>query len=158
MTDQTQEFRLVRKDGKVLLRFTGEGASIPVIVVWARPVSGRGKEVSLLDEKKREVLMLESLDQLDPESRAIAEEGLEMRYLIPEITRVLKAEAHFGNRFWDVETTHGARSFAMRDPNKNVTHLTDDHVVIRDVLGNRYEIPALSELDAHSLGETEKVL
>ena len=158
MRQDTTKFKLVRIDGKVLLRRVGNGEGIPVIVVWARPVSGRGREVSLLDERKREVLMLESLDELDPESRAIAEQELDSRYLIPEITRVLSAEAHFGNRFWEVETTHGERSFAMRDPNKNVTRVSEDRLVIRDVLGNRYEIPSLADLDVLSRRRAELVL
>ena len=158
MMNRTSDFKLVRKDGKVLLRFAGDGKGTPVTVVWARPISARGREVSLLDEKQREVLMLDGLHELDRESRAIAAEALERRYLIPEITRVLRAEAHFGNRFWEVETTHGARRFAMRDPNKNVTWVTEDHLVLRDVLGNCYEIPALSALDARSRRRAELAL
>ena len=151
-------FTLVRHDGRILLRFAGDAEGTPVTVVWARPVSGRGREVCLLDEKKREVLMLESLDELDSPSREVAAEALQRRYLIPGITRVLRAEAHFGNRFWEVETTHGLRRFAMRDPNKNVTWLSEDQLVLRDVLGNRYEIRALSGLDARSRRRAELVL
>jgi len=158
MTDKTAGIRLVRKDGIILLHLGAEAEGVPVTVVWARPVSGRGKEVSFLDGKKREVLMIESLAELDAESRAIAEEALEGRYLIPKINRVLKAEVHFGNRFWDVETTLGRRSFAMRDPNTSVTRLSSDHLILRDVLGNCYEIPSLSELDDESRNRAEMVL
>ena len=50
------------------------------------------------------------------------------------------------------------RSFATKDPNKNVTRVSEDHLILRDVLGNCYEIPSLSELDERSRDRAEMVL
>ena len=124
----------------------------------ARHISGKGQEVSIVGEDKKEILMLESLDRLDPESRRVAEEELEKRYLVPKIIRVINTRAHFGNRYWEVETDRGRRRFAMKDPNKNVIWLSGDQLIIRDTLGNRYEIESFSGLDPASRAEAEKVI
>jgi len=149
MQEKADKVKLKRKGDQVLARMAGRD-EVPVRLVWARPISGRGGEVSVLGEGKKELLMLDSLDALDPESRRIAEEELEGSYLIPKITTVLKTEANFGNRYWQVDTDRGRRMFLMKDPNINVTWISEDHLVIRDTLGNRYEIESLSALDEAS--------
>jgi hypothetical protein len=142
----------------VLLRVADDGPQVAVRPAWTRPVSARGAEVSFLDTDKHEVLMIESLDCLDPESRAIAEAELDKRYLIPRITKVHRTEAHFGNRYWDVETDRGRTRFALREPHRNATWLGDDRVILRDTLGNRYEIHSFCELDAASRAQALKVI
>ncbi|MHC4592764.1 MAG: DUF1854 domain-containing protein [Planctomycetota bacterium] len=46
----------------------------------------------------------------------------------------------------------------MKDPTKNAVWLTDNHLILRDTLGNRYEIPTFSGLDAASRAQIAKVL
>jgi len=158
MNTPLKEFRLVRRMDSVMLKFADGGDEIPVRLLWARPVYGRGREVSLLDDKKREVLMIAGTECLDPESRRIAEDELARRYLIARITRVFRTEAHFGNRYWHVRTDAGERRFAMKDPVLNAVWVSDDHLVIRDSLGNRYEVKPFSELDAFSQAEVLKII
>jgi hypothetical protein len=158
MKAKTNGMKLVRKLDGVFARFGDGKKDMPVRIVWARPVSGKGRELSILDKDKKEVRMLDSLDCLDPESRQIAREELDKRYLMPKITKVSKTSAHFGNRYWDVETDRGARRFLMKDPNKNVIWVTDDRLIIRDTQGNRYEIESFSALDSRSKFETDKII
>jgi hypothetical protein len=158
MNNEAQKHTLRRLGDQVLLRLAGSDREVAVRIVWARPVSGRGQAVCFLDEKKHEVLMLDSLDALDAQSRGVAEAELEKRYLIPKITRVVRTAAHFGSRYWDVETDRGRRRFAMRDPTKNAIWISDDHLVLRDTLGNRYEIPSFSGLDVASRSHVAKVI
>jgi len=157
MDEMTREFSLVRKHDQVFLR-GADGSEVPVRIVWTRPISGRGSEISLLNEKKKEILMLKSIELLDPDSRTIAESELEHRYLVPRITSVISTSPHFGSRYWDVETNLGRRRFVLKDPNKNAVWVTEDHLVIRDTLGNRYEINPFSRLDDHSRAEVDKVI
>ena len=156
MVKNTTDVRLLRRDGLVYLHLQ-DGREVPVRPVWARPISGRGGEVCFLDRDKREVLMLDSLDQLDEESRRVAEAELGDRYLIATITRVHRTEVHFGNRYWDVETDLGRRRFVMKDPSKHVKKMGGDHMIICDSLGNHYEIPSLSDLDEASRSQVDKV-
>ncbi|MCG3149917.1 MAG: hypothetical protein PCFJNLEI_03384 [Verrucomicrobiae bacterium] len=134
-----------------------DGETKVVRLVWARPISTAGREIALLDEKKREVALLPGLDALDPTSRQIAEEELRRRYLLPRITRVLQTRSHFGTRYWHVETNHGVRRFVVRNPNHDIIWLSDDHLVLRDPLGNRFEIPSLAALDSASRAAVNNV-
>jgi hypothetical protein len=139
----------------VLLRFEDTGEEVPVKIVWARPVSGRGREVSVVGDDKKELAMVGALAKLDASSRRIATEELDRRYLIPRITRVLRIRATFGNRYWHVQTDRGVRRFLMKDPVKDAVWVTRDRLMIRDTLGNRFEIESLSGLDARSRCEID---
>lgn len=158
MSDGSEKTTLIRKHDRVCLRRGHDDEATPVKIVWARPISGKGQEIAVLDEKKKEVLMVAGLDGLDPDSRKIAEQELERRYLIPKITRVIRAHASFGSRYWDVVTDRGRRRFVMKDPTKNVIWPGGDRVIIRDTLGNRFEIESLAALDDRSRNEADKVL
>ena len=154
----TSNFQLFKKRGKYVLHFNDSSDETPVKVVWVRPLSDRDGKVAFVDEKKKEVAMIDGLHQLDPDSRMIAEESLEQRYLVTKITRVYETKIHFGIRFWDVETDRGRHTFAMKNPYKNVTCVESDRIVIRDTMGNCYEIESLAKLDTHSQLQIEKVL
>ncbi|HEY3322157.1 MAG TPA: DUF1854 domain-containing protein [Planctomycetota bacterium] len=148
---------LLRKEGRLFVRMNGSEEK-PAKVVWARPVSGMGAELAILDDKKKEVCTLQSLNELDPDSRKLAEEELLRRYLLARITRVLSTTAFVGTRYWNVETELGPRQFVIKNAHKDVTWLSDDHVVLRCTLGNRYEIPSLAKLDPVSLEHVERII
>ena len=156
--EATPPFRLFRKLDKVFLQFLESGAEQPVRILWARPVSAQGRELSIVDEKKKELVLLKDLSALEPGSRLIAAEELQRRYLTARIQRVLEATAQFGTRSWKVETDRGRRAFVVKNVNKDVTWITADHLLIRDTLGYCYEIASLSALDAQSQAEVDKVL
>ena len=151
----TEKISLYRKFDQVFAHCEGR-EDVAVKIVWVRPVSMRGKEVSLLGEKE-EFAMLKSLDELDPDSRKIAEEELARTYFMPEIRRITKTEAHFGNRYWEVETDKGSRAFAMKNPYINIKWIGTDEVLIRDVIGNMFHIASYAGLDDQSKREFEKV-
>ena len=151
-------FALLGRQGQVFISFDRQDEERPVRIVWARPISKRGGHVSILDvETKKELVLIEDIDDLDAESRTVADAALDERYMLPIITRVRQTDPHFGNRYWNVETDRGAREFVVKDVNRNVIWVSDDHLVIRDTLGNRYEIPSLSALDRRSQMNVDKV-
>jgi len=158
MSTGSEKLSLLRKGDQVFARLGDRSEEIPVKLVWVRPISGRGREISVVGKDKKEIMLLSDSGCLDPDSRAIAEEELERRYLVPKITKVTRTESTFGNRYWDVETDRGLRRFLVTDPNVNVLWLTDDRLVIRDTFGNRYEIDSFSALDKRSKTEIEKVI
>jgi hypothetical protein len=159
MKDPTHRLQLSRDHDQVLVTLEDRDEACPVKIVWARPVSGRGREVSILDAKSNEeLIMLESLDRLDKASRLVAEEALDLRYLVPCITAINRADVSYGNRYFDVETDRGPRQFLIKDPNANVIHVTDDRLMIRDVIGNRYEIVSVAALDLPSRHALDQVI
>ena len=158
-TKQPQPGRLTRAGDKILYHAPDDPTPVGVKIRWARPLSGRNREVSLIDaEKKTEVLYLESLDELDPDSRTIAREELERSLVLPRITRVDRADPQFGNRYWWVDTDRGPAHFLMGSPETHVIRPAPDRMIVKDVMGNCYEIWPVSGLDAHSLVEMDKVI
>ena len=151
--------RLSRAGDRVLYHASDESPPVGVTIRWARPLSGRGREVSLITtEKKVEALYLESLDELDPDSRAIAKEELERNLALPRILRVRRADPRFGNRYWWVDTDRGPAHFLMGSPETHVIRPAPDRLIVKDVMGNCYEIYPVSGLDADSLAEMDKVI
>ncbi len=99
-----------------------------------------------------------SLDALDPESRHVVEAELGNSYLVPVISEISDIKAHLGTLYWAVETDAGFRRFALKDPVQNVTWLSEDHLVLRDCVGNRYEIKSVAALDRQSRRKISLVL
>jgi hypothetical protein len=153
-----RKFTLNRNKEQVLLRFAGADDDIPVTFVWAKPLTGREQEISVLDDKKKEVLLIDNLSDLDDDTAQVIRTELEKRYLIPVITRVISTSTISGDRYWIVETDRGPRKFLMKDPNSNVLYLTEDNMIIRDTLGHCYEIVSLNSLDFHSQDEVNKII
>jgi hypothetical protein len=149
MTDDVRTVKLEERNGKVMARLDG-AEPVPVRVVYARPVTGADRDVGILDEKGEMVSFVGELGQLDADSRRVAERALQERYFLPRIVRVLSADVAFGQRTLRVETDKGVRAFALKNVNRNVLWLGEDHLVIRDTAGNRYEIPSLKALDEAS--------
>lgn len=155
----THPLRLVRKGDSVhALTGNPDTDEKPVHIVWARPVTGMGREISILGADKKEVALLKSLDSLDPHSREIAAQELRLRYLAPVIRRVIRTRSHFGSRYWIVETDHGQRQFLIKEPHRSVLWVTPDQLLIRDTLGNRYRIESLRALDDVSRGHIERIV
>ena len=151
--------RLSRAGDRILYHAPDESPPVGVKIRWARPLSGRDREVTLIDaEKKVEVLYLESLDNLDPDSQAIARAELERSLAIPRIVRIRRTDPHFGNRYWWVDTDRGPAHFLMGSPETHVIRPEPDRMIVKDVMGNCYEIWPVSGLDAHSLAEMDKVI
>jgi hypothetical protein len=156
---QTQdELKLSRRHGRTYVRLNGDATETPVRIAWARPLTGWGRELVLMDEKKREVAMVRDMGRLDGHSRKVAASELCERYIVAKIQRVLSTKTHFGVRFWEVQTDRGRRHFAMKDPSRNVLYLTDDRLMVRDSLGNSYAIESFAALDKRSRTLIENVL
>ncbi|MDR1613577.1 MAG: DUF1854 domain-containing protein [Planctomycetota bacterium] len=149
--------RLRREDGK-LLYDCGDGNPVAVRLLWARPLSGRNGPLSvMLAAKKREVRYLESPDILDPESKRIALEELAEGMVLPRIERIVSVTPRFGNYYWQVETDRGSRTFLLTSPENNAIRLSPDAIVLKDALGNAFEINPISGLDRGSRLEFDRV-
>lgn len=151
--------RLWHEDGKVMYQPTNGGEPQAVRVMWARPLSGRGGPVSLMQAgKKREVAYLPDLSLFDAESRAVAEQELAESMVLPVITAIYQVKPRFGNYYWDVDTNLGRRKFLLSSPENNTFYPRPDVIVVRDVSGNCYEIASVSSLDKTSHREMDRVL
>lgn len=152
------EIKLTQK-GDVIVAAVDGKEPVEVKLIYARPVSDRSGRISVFDvDKKAEVAWLNSLDELDVDSKSIALAALENRYAISLIESVEHSFVNHGQRYLKVMTNRGFRYFNLKEPGKNVTWLGDDRVVIRDSMGNRYEVSSLADLDRESRRRLELVL
>jgi hypothetical protein len=151
--------RLFRsREGTPRAEIDGELSCLHVRVHCAFPLSHPEEYISLRDGQGHEIGLIRSLHDLDAESRAVAEEEIERRYFLPEITAVQSLTGRFGIREWQVETDRGPRTFMVRGRSENVVQMPPHRVVVTDVLGNRYKIPDTTKLDRRSQAQLFKVL
>jgi hypothetical protein len=137
----------------------GHEKPVRVVPVWARPISGRGGEISLLDEKKKEVAFFGSIREAeDAATRAILEEELGERYLIPVIRSIQFIHNASAMRLFDLDTDRGRRKVMIKDPNRDVFSFGEDGMLLRDTLGNRYEIKSVGALDKSSREAAQRLL
>lgn len=131
------------------LRLTVEGdRSYPTVKpVWAAPLSQPDKYLALLDGKGQEIVTLAEPGQLPPPSWEAAQEELRRRYLTATVTAVSHAKQEFGATYWHVETDRGSRDFVTQNLQENAVWLSDAHLLLLDVDGNRFEIPDVAALN-----------
>ena len=95
--------------------------------------------------------MSDHIDQFSPDSRAIAEDEIRRRYLTAKIQSVTSIKVEFGITYWTVLTDKGERDFVVQSLTESCIWLSDRHLLIIDVDGNRFEI-----LDRFILDETSR--
>lgn len=142
-------FSIIKKSGRFML-CDSTGDEQAVKIVWARPITGKGKDIAFINDEKKCIAMIPSLDVIDKESQDAIVEALAIRYIVPQIKAVQSTREYFGTIFWEVETNFGPKQFAMRATHRNVFHVAKDHLFLRDVIGNLYEIVSLDALDVSS--------
>lgn len=152
-----EKMMLHRESGKTnglcLTIWDGEEDSIRayhgVAVRRAFPISDADQLVTFADRDGNEIGVLLDPAQLDANSLHVLEAEMELAYFVPRITKIHELKSEYGLRLWQVETDRGPREFATQSRH-DVRQVSKDRYIIRDVDGNRYEIPGLSELDAKS--------
>ncbi len=115
------------------------------------PITGLTKYIALVDSEGEQIAVIRDLNDLMPESKAVAEKCLEEYYMIPRITRFIKMSEKFKIWMWTAETDKGIYTFEIRNHITAVKPLYDGRVLIKDANDNRYEIPDVKELDKKSL-------
>ena len=103
------------------------------------------------DEKAREIGIIADLSEWDDATRALIEKQLALRYFMPTITRILSIKEEYGYAYWSVVTDKGPCKFTISAGSGSVVHLSDTHVIVRDIDENRYDIPDLSRLTQKEL-------
>ncbi len=136
--------------GKIVAHI--EGSDEPIVDVHIRryfPWSGPDEYFSIRDADGKELAMLRTLHELDPDSREIAEAELAHKVFNPKITRVVSHKREFGLTTMVAETDRGGVTVQFNS-REDVRILSSTRGLIRDINGNTLEIPDLTEMDALS--------
>ncbi len=126
--------------------------------VWSAPLSQPGKYLSLLNSKGDEIMMVTNLSDLEGDSHEAVKEELHRRYLTATVHKILHAKVEFGATYWHVITHRGERDFVTQSLQENAIWLSDHHLLLLDVEGNRFEIPDVNALDAPSQSYIHSIL
>ncbi len=154
-----QTLRLFYEPPGTLRLIVGDARCYPVVRLYqAAPLRFPGRYLSLVDGKGEEIVMVEDLPELTAESRAVAEEEIRRRYLTARITAVTDIRMEFGVTYWQVVTDRGERDFVVQSLSESCVWLSDAHLLLIDVDGNRFEIVDRRALDPESQARLETVL
>jgi hypothetical protein len=119
--------------------------------VWAAPLSRPGRYLSLVNAKGEELAMIDDPGTLDKTSRAALHLELHRRYLTAIVERIDRIDPEHGTTYFAVQTDRGPRDFVMQHIHDNALWFSPTHVLLIDVDGNRFEIPATGKLDPRSI-------
>ena len=158
-TPSPKDLRLFYEPAGTLRLTVGDERSYPKVSLFqASPLKRPGQYLSLLDSKSEEIALVPRLDDFTPESRAVAEEELRRRYLTAKIVALTGLKQEFGVTYWHVATDRGPRDFVVQSLSESCLWLSDSHILIVDVDGNRFEIADRRALDTYSQKLLDSVL
>lgn len=120
-----------------------------VRVRLAFPLSDRAHLIAFCDKDGDEIGLLKEDERLDPQSREVLKKELGLVYFVPRVTKIHAIKDELGFTSWDVETDRGRRQFQVLS-RYDIRILDGRRLVIRDMDGNRYEIPDYGMLDRAS--------
>ncbi len=118
--------------------------------VWAAPLSHPGRYLALLDAKGDEILMIPDASLLDKESYDTVMEELRRRDMTAEVHEIISAKVEYGSTYWRVSTDKGTRDFVTQNLQENAMWLDENHLMLVDVDGNRFELSDIENLDNRS--------
>lgn len=142
------ELRLERRpDGQIWARRGGEECAVRVhrCFPWSEP----GRFLSLRDGDDVEFALVDSLDDLEGETRTVLTSAAAEAGFVLEVTGIVEVDDEVEIRRWKVETRQGERSFQTKLDDWP-TGVPGGGVVIRDVAGDLYHVPEPEALDAKS--------
>jgi Domain of unknown function (DUF1854) len=138
-----------RIDGQLWLTLPGDDKARAVRIARCFPWSARTRFISLRDDRRRELLLVQDPATLDAASRQTLEHALIEADFVLEIERIREVDEEIEIRCWDVETRQGPRRFQTRRDDWPRT-VPGGGVLIRDVAGDLFHIPEPTRLDARS--------
>jgi len=160
-SEELLEMRFLTKENATFARTEGGFVSLKfgdkeykrVGVYLTFPLTNPEEYISIreADEKAKEIGMVEDLGKFPKDQQEMLREQIRLRYFMPVIKKVLEVKEEYGYAYWHVETSFGVCRFTTHMSGDVVVHLTDSRLLVKDIDGNRYEIP-----DFYALGIQEK--
>lgn len=153
---QSVNIQYCTKDNTTFRRMSGKLLSITidgethdhVFLHCSFPHTDKRQYVSVRTADNEEIGMIRSIDDFPAEVVALLEEQIQIRYFVPEITRVVNIREEFGYSYWDTETTAGLCRFTVRSGGNHLKLVGEEKLLVIDVDGNRFIINHLDQLSA----------
>lgn len=120
-----------------------------VVPVRAFPIAAPNDGLALVSTEGRELVWLDSLDELPAGMRALLGEELAAREFMPEVLRILGVSTYATPSTWTVETNRGEASFVLRGE-EDIRRLGGQTLLISDSHGIHFLIRDAGKLDKPS--------
>lgn len=121
----------------------------PVRVIRCLPLTRPNEYLSVQDDEGEEIGILRNLQELEPESRRLVEQELNLYYLTSRVRAIHRVENKNGILSWDVTTDRGRKTVHIRD-RQHIRPLPDGRIILTDIHDAKYEVPPLETLDERS--------
>ena len=153
-----EPFELARDEkGQYVLKRPGQDDVTDVRVRRSFPWSNPRQFISIRNSEGKELLLIENLDDLPPDTRRAVEEAIADASFIPTIRRIDDIDIRFGHQEWRVQTDRGPAEFRVQE-REDIRFLGDGRFSVKDADGNVYELPRLDQLDDYSRRKLEVLL
>jgi hypothetical protein len=139
-----------RADGRLVLRRENGEGETPVQVACCFPWTHPRQFISLRDDKGKEQVLIDDLQQVEAPARELIEDELAERNFLPRLTGIEAITDEIELFHWKVTTAAGPRSFLTRRSD-HPRKLANGDVLIKDVSNDLYLIPNPKGLDPKSL-------
>ena len=143
--------------GQLCLKLTDGREYRDVHLTLAFPVSHATRMLILRDVDLAEMGVIDDYLSVDEQSRQVITEELKKAYFMPRIERIFSVREQGGVVTFEVVTDRGPRTIEVPQTHSHrrgfasaVLTLPGGRVIIHDADANRYEIPALADLDSRS--------
>lgn len=141
--------------GKLVL-IDGEGNRyVGVEPIRAFPFSDPERGISICDEEGRELVWIDSLDDLSRTAREAVVQSLAAREFMPKIEKIVQAPSEAMPADWEVVTDRGLTRFTLNGED-DIRRLDRYRALIVDAQGIRYLIPDTRKLDVRSRRALER--
>lgn len=135
--------------GRLVLTASGGETHVGVVAVRAFPIAAPEDGISLLDAEGHELVWVEHLSDLVPETRTLLEQELASREFMPQIRRIKGVSSFATPSTWQVETDRGDTDLVLKGE-EDIRRLSHTMLLIADSHGIQFLISDLSELDRAS--------
>ena len=124
-----------------------------VSVCPAFPFSSPLAYISLRENtaEGREIGIVKDVDALGASAAKLLHEQINMRCFTPVILKISGVKEEYGFAYFDVDTDRGHCKFAVNISSSDIINLGGQRVIIKDVDGNRFDIPDTSKLSPSEL-------
>ncbi len=152
-----RRLRLHRGPSGALRASLGDRSYLLVSAWRAFPLSEPHRWLVLLDGARRQIGVVEDPEPLEPQTRDLLEEELDLRYLTPHVqgVRAIVEDTADGGSWspatvWDLDTDRGRVQLRLPNLTDHLRPLGPGRYLLVDRDGRRAEFTRVDELDARS--------
>ncbi len=144
------DFLLSRNQaGRLLLTLQDGRTHEGVVPVRAFPLQAPGEFVAFMSLEGKEVAWVDDLSTLPEEMRALVNEEIALREMMPTIQRIVSVSTLSTPSTWDVVTDRGATKLILKGE-EDIRRLSSSTLIITDSHGLRFILPDMQALDKNS--------